>query len=382
MFLENILFLRHKPKAEIKELVAAVGLNNLAASMIMLFEPVFLYQLGFTLSGIMLYYAVLYSVYFFILPLAGKIASRFGFEHSILYSNPIFIIYLAVLFLASFNHQLVWLAAVIFAINKTFYWPAFHANFARYSSVDSRGRELSSLNAISLILTVLGPLAGGIILKFSGFGALFLICSIIILISSWPLVRTREKFVPTDFSYSDSFDRLRHRKFRPAVISFLGFAEELLTLTVWPLFMFIIFKNSYLSFGAISAISVGLAILISYYIGYLVDKKNDRHLKNPLVIIYAFSWLWRAVSQTPLLVALGDVYNKTAKTGLYLPYFSLIYRQANRRGNLKYSLIMEMSLALAKAVIAWVLFFVFILWPSFSLAFVFAGALSLLYLIL
>jgi len=43
---------------------------------------------------------------------------------------------------------------------------------------------------------------------------------------------------------------------------------------------------------------------------------------------------------------------------------------------------MEMSLALAKAVIAWVLFFVFILWPSFSLAFVFAGVLSLLYLIL
>ena len=60
-------FLPYKMKRQVKELFASTILVNLALSMVMIFEPIYLYKIGYSLQKIMLFYLITYIIYFLIL---------------------------------------------------------------------------------------------------------------------------------------------------------------------------------------------------------------------------------------------------------------------------------------------------------------------------
>jgi hypothetical protein len=84
----------------------------------------------------------------------------------------------------------------------------------------------------------------------------------------------------------------------------------------------------------------------------------------------------------PWQVAAGDVLARTATIVVGIPFIARLYKQAKGVGPLEYAVAFETVLALVKAVTAFVLVAVFIVFPlptAFVITFALAAILSLFY---
>ena len=79
--------LPHHISPQIKALYGAMTLQSLALAMLMLFEPIYLWQLGFSLSQIIWFFVGGYVLYLLLMPLGAKFATQFGYEHSMVLST-------------------------------------------------------------------------------------------------------------------------------------------------------------------------------------------------------------------------------------------------------------------------------------------------------
>ncbi len=161
-FLKSLL--PHHIKRQVKELFISTILVNLALAMVMIFEPIYLYRIGYSLQNIMFFYLITYVLYLFIMPLGGKFARKKGYEVGIFVGTLLFIaFYLSLFFIAQYP-ILFFIAPIISAIQKTFYWPAYHADFARFSDDREEGREISALTVANSIVYIIGPALAGFII--------------------------------------------------------------------------------------------------------------------------------------------------------------------------------------------------------------------------
>jgi predicted MFS family arabinose efflux permease len=199
-------YLSHHLSREIKEMYWSKAISDFAVAAVMVFEPIFLYSvLGFSLQQVVLFFVAVYVLYLFMIPIGAKIASLKGYEHSILYSSLFMVLYWALLFAS--QELIIWIyfAPFALAIQKALNWPAFHADMARFSSADQRGRENSGMYAMISIIFILGPLMGGFLLKEFGFAELFVVVTSLMLLSNLPLFTTVEKFIPKEYKFADTW---------------------------------------------------------------------------------------------------------------------------------------------------------------------------------
>ena len=87
LFHHHLNFLKNR---ELNELYISVAVKSFAVSMISIFIPIFLIKdLNYSLTSVLIFFAILSATHaIFVIP-AAKIASKYGFKHSILYSVPI-----------------------------------------------------------------------------------------------------------------------------------------------------------------------------------------------------------------------------------------------------------------------------------------------------
>lgn len=388
--LKNILasFLAHRLTQQVKELYSSTLILNFAISAATIFEPVFLYLLFIdkyglnkTLQLVMFFYLGVYLIYFFILPLGAKFARRYGFEHSIAVSTVFTALFYVSLFASSYNPAWLIAAIIFYAIWKMFYWPAYHGNFAYFSSRGEQGRQISNLLVLESIVFIIGPVVGGLILELAGFKVLFILTAILMMISNIPMLITREEFEPAEFSYSRAYVRLFRKENLRKMLALIGFGEELIVLTIWPIFIYVT-VNDFLGLGLITSFSVLATTIIFLYIGKMTDKGDGRHLLKFGVVLYFFSWLWRLLSRSVLGVFLIDVYSRISKQAIAIPLTALTYQKAQDTSIMKTILFFEMSLVLGK-IIALILALVLLQFftPGWNVLFIMASAFSLLYLL-
>ena len=193
-----------KVSRQLSELYASVAIMDFAISAIAIFEPIYLWTLGYSLQSIMLFYLAVYGLYFLIIPLGGKFVGQAGYEKTIFISTFFLTLFYFCLFLIPYHPVFLVLAVFMYAIQKTLYWPAYHGDFAEFSDRTSRGRQAASMETITMFVYVLGPFVGGFILKFFSFNVLFLVVSLLFLASNLPLLITKEKVTKEEDSKEDS----------------------------------------------------------------------------------------------------------------------------------------------------------------------------------
>lgn len=387
---KNILnsFFAHHLTIQVKELYSSTLILNFAISMVTIFEPVFIYLLFIdkyglskTLQLVLFFYLGVYSLYFFILPLGAKFARRFGFEHSIAISTIFTSLFYVSLFAASYNVYFIFLAIIFYAVWKMFYWPAYHSDFAFFSADGEQGRQISNLLALESIVFIIGPLIGGLILEFSNFNILFVIVSMLMIVSNVPMLITKEKFEPADFSYFRAFSRLFRRDNFKKLMSLIGFGEELIALTIWPIFIYVVVKD-FLGLGALTSASIFVTTIIFLYIGKVADKGDGKWLLKFGVILYFFSWLLRIVTRNALGVFLVDAYSRVSKQAIAIPMTAMTYKKAHDTSIMKTILFFEMALVLGK-IIAIILAIILLQFftPGWNAIFITSALMTLLYLL-
>jgi len=369
---------------EISELYVSMAIRRLAVSMIAIFEPVFIYKLFGSLRTVMLYYAVIYTFYLFLIPVGGKIISRYGFEHTILYSIPIIIIYNLLLFaMPQFPYLLFYSAAITMAFYKSLFWPAYHTNMAHYGNSKNRGGEIAGITAVSSMAGIIGPLLGGLVIAFLGFKVLFVIVAFLFFASAFPLFTTLEQFQPAHLSYWKTFKRMLKpyaSYTRKDQIAYWGSAEELSVMILWPMYIFLMI-GSISKMGGIATFALLLSSLVALYIGRISNKEDSRKkIIKISVISNAILWFIKPFVNTLRGIFAADAGARNLYNFIWVPFSSIIYEKGQARGFLKYTLFFEMNLCLAKAALAWMFVIILCFTQSWFILFGLTGIVGLLYL--
>ncbi len=378
-------FLPHNMKRQVKELFASTILVNLALAMVMIFEPIYLYKIGYSLQKIMFFYLITYFVYFWIMPLGAKFARKKGYELGMLLGTILFSLFYIGLFFIEQYSFLFYIVPLILAAQKTFYWPAYHADFARFSDDSEEGREISGLTTAVSLVYIIGPALAGFIITQWGFGALFTIATIIFLASNIPTLITKEEFEKKDFSYKEAYKYLISSKNRKSFLAYLGFGEELIVLVVWPVFISIIITDIF-DLGLIVTLATLVTSVITLYIGRITDSNNKRSILSLGASFYSLAWFARIFIINQLGIFFVDTLSRLAKNVVAVPLTAITYERAKSRSVMKTVVFFEMSLVVGKFIaillIYTALFFIADEIFAFKLTFILAGGMSLLYLLL
>ena len=374
-------FFAIKASRQVRELYAADMIINLATAMVALFEPIYLWTQGFTLSGILYFYLGVYVLYFIFMPLGAKFARRFGYERAILLSTPFLVAFYLLLYLIHRDFQFTYFAVAALALQKTFYWPAYHADFARFGRTDERGREVGNSLVINSLVYIIGPFLGGLIISFWGFNVLFMIIGVLILASNIPLMTTPEKFKSVPFSYWHAYRRLSYPENRRNFFGYFGFGEELIVLVVWPIFIYSVIGD-FLSVGSLVAGATLVTTLVLLYVGRLTDGDvgERRSILKVGSVFNSAAWWLRLLIGGSLGVFLVDTLSRISKNVIVVPMMAMTYERANETSVMKTVVFFEMSLVVGKilAIVLGLLVLRYIN-NSYGVLFALAGLMTLFY---
>ncbi|MBU1179777.1 MFS transporter [Patescibacteria group bacterium] len=370
-------YLNHHLTRQLNELYISTVIFGLAQSMIMIFIPIYLYQLGYSLGQILLYFTFHYAAYAILMLITGKIIIKIGYEASIGWSIPLYGIYLASLFLIPTFPILFYISAGAWALHKAMYWPAFHADFTEFGNIKARGEEISSMKVLVGMVSILGPTIGGFILMHSGFTLIFIIVMALSFASLIPLLMSKEKFEPGEFSIKKMVLGFFKSRYRKDIIANLGTGEDVIAQTVWPIFLLTMLAN-YQDVGVITTIALFVAFLVILIMGKLANRPARTRLIKITSAVVSLSWLVRLFSFNWLSIFASDALYKASKRTLDVPIQALIYSRPKDRP-LYYIIFREIALSLGKVIAALLAYIVIVLTGQMLLTFALAAVLTLFY---
>lgn len=354
MFIKNAIekighryFANHMSR-QMKELFFSSVILHFATSAVAIFEPIYLFTLGFDLRGILFFYLFIYILYFFLLPLGGKIARMHGYERSILFSTPFLIIYFLSLFAIKFHYIFIAVAIVSIAIQKILYWPGYHADFAKSGKQKERGREISNFYLLAATVSIIGPAFGGLLITFFGFKTLFVVASVLILFSNIPLLTTPERFKPKPFSYKTALKDVFRKEKRHKFMGYLGFGAEMVEVAVWPIFIYTIVVG-YDKIGFLISGSIFIGIISAFFIGRAIDaKKQHLGLIRLGVILTSIIWVIRIIITKTFGIFITDVAHRITRLAVALPMSAVTYNDAQKSSVMRSIIFKEMVLCIGK----------------------------------
>jgi len=331
---------------ELSEMYISAALRDLALSMSGIFIPLYLLvDLNYSLSKVLLFF-LLYgiAVTLSVIP-AAKFTSRYGVKHGILISMFGLIIYnISLVTLPHYN--LFFIPAVLSGLSTSFYWINFHADFAKFSDKKNRGREVSIWFITAYMSILLGPILGSIIITYMGFITLFVIVSLIFMLSAVPLFLSSEVYEPIEFSIRDIFRR-SHLKETYFYVTY-GI-RMMVSMVVSPIYIFFLLTQ-YISLGAIASLTALGSMIIGYFVGRLSkDEKKERLMLRYGSLFHSLGLFFMVFVRTFVQIAVVNVYLAMSFIFIDIPHYSMMYTKARKQRNMMgYIVFREISIGIGR----------------------------------
>jgi MFS family permease len=372
-------YFSHQVNREVKEAYWQVLLFNLALSLVFIFEPIYLYTLGYSLIGILWFYVLIYTNYALIVGLVGKITSRIGYKHSIFLASIFYVAYWITLYSIGAHSKLFFIAPMLLALQKSFYWPPFNAEVALFDGKNQRGREVGFLYSLVQVTLIISPLIGGLVSAQWGFLPLFLIASALMLVSAWPLFYSPEIYTRHEFKYINLW--IIFRRYKSNFFGYWGYGEDLMVQSLWPIYIFITVSGVSRA-GAVATIATLIATVLMLYIGKQSDFSDKRGLLQKVSLGYSLTWIFRFFANSVPMVFLFEILTHAAKGLTNIPMVALTYEIAGSKKAdfaIAYSVFYEFSLSIGKILTALGAILILTFTNNIFAVFALAGVMTLFY---
>lgn len=328
--------------SQLGELYISMTLKTFAFSMIGIFVPIYLYQLGFNLQTIALYFAMYFIFRAPLIYLAGELVARYGPKHVMSYAYVLTLVYLGMLMTIEHFNIPLWAVALSAAASVSMFFVAYHVDFSRIKVSNEVGSELSHMYVLERVASVLGPLLGGLLAMAFGMQVVIGVSAVFILLAIVPLMMTRE---PIRAHEGMSFKGLSIRKeFRNIVALSVVGVGRMMGISLWPLYVavFILTENVYGMIGLVTSISVVASILMAKMIGSLIDNHKGKVLLEYSVVFTTVMYSLR-VMVTSLSGVIGlNILSEFSETGVILPLMKGMYARADSvKDRIAYIVMME-----------------------------------------
>lgn len=289
-------------KNKIKELLnndlfifeSSVWLHSFSRSMVSIFIPILLLEMGYSISEVIFYYFIFNAIDVPLNFLARWTTRKIGARKVIILGSIFSIFFLVSLYqLEPNNWILLSTTALLAAVYDTFYWVAHLYLFMRCSKKDDNiSSDTSLLSIIRGSAMIIAPILGAIILVSFGQNILILSSAIVLAFSIWPLFRIKNILdMPRrkQISFRKFFNTWEF--FKDYLTK--GFINVHLTTegVIWPIFIFLFFG----SFTSVSFLPVVATIgggVFTYLAGRISKEKRRRAVVTGGLII-ALIWISR-----------------------------------------------------------------------------------------
>jgi|APSaa5957512576_1039674.scaffolds.fasta_scaffold06003_2 MFS family permease len=367
--LEKLHFL----KSEISEIYTSHIINLFAVSLVMVFIPIFLLNLGYTLNQVILFILVRFATGLVFAPVAGWLSNKIGFKHVILTIRlPIEILFMILLLTLEATKLNIYFISVLGGLAMIMYWIPFNSLFAKYSNKEKRGSQVAKLFSLPMLVRIIGPGLGAFLYTIFGFEVVLLVSTVVLAVSTIPLFLTPDIKPHLKFKMKRLFT-LDHRDF--ILYSFLDGIRGMTEAYLWPIFIFLTLTNVE-SVGATQVLS-GIGIIIfTAFIGKSCDKMSKHRILKFGALLVSFIWFARIYAHGYIDIFLLSFFGGVATVVLLIPSHSIIFNQANKEVYGEFIVMREMWLNISR-----VLFFaVLLLVPhKFIVAFAMAMVASFLF---
>ena len=344
---------------ELSELYVSGMFRSLSISLTGLFVPVYLLQLHFSITQIL----VVVAWYFtfrgtFVDLLAGYTVARVGPKHTMVIGYLILMVSTGLFLTLPQINWPIWLVGGVWGASTSFFYIPFHVDFSKVKHRKHGGKELGFMNIMERIGNTLGPLLGGVLATLFGGQFIFLLAAVLLVVGLIPLFQTAE---PIKVNQKLNFRNFNIDHLKRDFISVIALGiENTLSMYLWPLFLglYVITGNGvYVKLGIITSVSIVVSISSAQLIGKMIDRYQGRRLLRVSAGINAAVHLIRPfVSSLP--VALGiNMANEAVTPGYKMPYVKGWYDAADDLPGhrIVYITSMEWVGSITKATLYWVL---------------------------
>jgi len=321
-----IHYLAHK---EIDDLYISVFIKLLAESFISIFLPVFLLKLGYGLNEIILFYMVRFITLSLFMYIFLHLCSIIGVK-KVLAIGTVFLIltYFMLNFLDSGLN--LFIPAIMIGLSTGSYYAAYHFELAKSIKPKKEAKSVSFVKIIAILTATLGPLIGAFIIDATSFAHVFIVASILLLISIIPL------FFTSDFKVAKEKVNLKKifkvdTSEKALSYQFEGFLH-VFDLLFWPLFIYAMI-GSISTLGRIVSFASLFMILFVKYVGKRAEKDPHKVLESG-ALIYSPIWLLKLLLITPIGLFISDLLNKSSRSMIELGFHKIVYADAGQRKDL------------------------------------------------
>lgn len=315
-------------------------------SLMGVFIPIFLYQLGYSLTNISMY-LVWCGVFWvaLIYPTMRGIA-RFGPNRVMAVSSVVSLVFFAQL--ATFSQQRwpLWSIAISWGIMVATYWFPLRVSFAAAVNPDRQGMQISWSSALILATGGLAPFIGGVIAEVAGISAIYIVGFTLMLLAAGPLFMTPDIARPRRFSMRT----IPIRRYLGSYLANISYTTDDVVFYFWPLLIFLVVP-SYVGVGALSSVIVLSSIVVSLYVGRrLAHQEPARYLRQGSWLLGITNAVRSAATAASHVFAL-NLLSGISHSLLDTPFFSRYYERG--RGEQGFRFIFAMQVASA---IGWIVF--------------------------
>ena len=338
-------------KKDINAVYAMHSLTGLASSIIGIFIPAYLVSLGYMPANVFLYYLVnAISVFVFFFG-AAILAGKIGIRILVIASFPFTLGYIALLYMLHTVPLLsLSLIASVQGAGVGLYWFALHSFFATNTEATTIGTNVGKLFGFPQIAGLFGPLIGGAIAFHFGFPALFVLGGCIFLISSVPLLWLPELKIKSHLNFS-TFISLFQQFRRYTLVEFFENIREELEGVVWPLFIFLVFRDA-LSVGYVATLAAVGSIIFTLLVGRYTDRLNPKIFMRVGAVLMIGIWLARfALPNMPTLLYVSTILAGLFASFIVVPFTSYVYDSAKRTRIVEFMVYREIPVTLARIAI-------------------------------
>lgn len=240
----------------------------------------------------------------------SQLLLKFGIQHGFLLGHLSYALFVLVLYLSKLNPYWAFVAMVIDGIQMSFFWNSYHYALSKRTHPQRMGSNLGFVNFFINLMAMIAPALGGLIIGQLGYSIAFL-CGIVIILTGviFSLLLSGQS-IKDKISWKEFFSWLSEPGFRRLALSFGGRYFNDAIITLWPLYIFLLLGTAE-RVGLLYSLSLLAAMLISYLIGPILDKRN--HSRRPFFFsggLLSFLWLLRAGALNFWSIAIVDTVYK------------------------------------------------------------------------